>query len=149
MGIELFVPVGQAHQVQGILNRAAPFHAPKLGKDFQVFCSGQVGIKPWRLDQAAHTGQNFLCRSANVLSENVQFAGAGGCQAQEHFHGGGFSGPVATQQAVDAPTPDVDVQVRDAFLTSIDFCQPSRLNDAVIHWQVLLFGCAVIIAPAP
>ena len=36
LGIELFVPVGQAHQVQGILNRAAPFHAPKLGKDFDI-----------------------------------------------------------------------------------------------------------------
>ena len=149
LGIELFVPIGQTNQLQGVLDCVMLFHIPKHRKDFQVFRSGQVWIKSRRLDQAAHTGQNFPGCGADVLTENVQFAGTGGRQAQEHFHGGGFPSSVAAQQAVNPPPPDVNVQVGNAFLASIEFCQSSRLNNTVIHWQYLLVVCDIIIAPSP
>ena len=60
LGKQLFVLVGQAHQIQRVFDCAAVRNSPQGGKNTQVFRACQVGIKAGRLDQAADPRQQLF-----------------------------------------------------------------------------------------
>ena len=49
--------IGQSYQIQSVFDGMIVWYTPQGGKDTQVFCAGQIGIKAWGLDQTANTGQ--------------------------------------------------------------------------------------------
>ena len=54
---ELLIFIGQSYQIQRVFDGMIVWYTPQGGKDTQVFCAGQIGIKAWGLDQSANTGQ--------------------------------------------------------------------------------------------
>ena len=57
---ELFIPVGQSYQIQGVLNSPLIFQSPQGSENAQVLRSRQVGIKAGGFNQAADAGQQLL-----------------------------------------------------------------------------------------
>ena len=111
LGKQFFIPVRQIDDFQSVFDKSGAFQAPQVGKNPKVFRSCQIRIKTRRFDQRADAGQDFLFAAAKRPAPDFYFAGGRGRKAQQHPHGGGFSGAVAAQQSVDAPFLHMDGQI--------------------------------------
>ena len=138
LGVAFLVPVRQVHQLQRPFDVVGALEAPEPGEDLQVLGSGQVGVEPRGLDEAADAGQDALLVSLQRPSEDRHCAGCGGGQPQEHLHGGGLARPVAPQESVDAALLHMEIQVRDADLFPVALGQAFGFDDTVAHKRYLL-----------
>ena len=92
---QLFVPVGEPHHFQRVLDGVGPGCAAQLRKNFKVFCAGQVRVKAGSFDDSPNTGINAFLMAFDVLAEHIHFAGSDRRKAQDHFHDGGFPGSIS------------------------------------------------------
>ena len=79
----------------------------------EVGAAGEVGVRRRVLDDRAHVGQHVAGRPGHPAPEQVDGAGGGQHQAEQHPHRGGLAGAVGAEEAVDVALADVEVDAVD------------------------------------
>ena len=85
----------------------------QAGVQFEVLPDGQFAIEREGLRHIAHPLAGGDILRIDRLAEQPGFAFAGGQQAGEHLHGGGFAAAVGAEEAEDFTARDAEVNVVD------------------------------------
>ncbi len=85
----------------------------QAGVQFEVLPDGQFAIERESLRHIAHPLAGGDIFRVDRLAEQPGFAFAGGQQAGEHLHGGGFAAAVGAEEAEDFTAGDAEVNVVD------------------------------------
>ena len=108
LGKQLFVPVRQVDDFQRSLDVFGAFESSQIGKNLKIFRPCKVRVKSRRFNQGADARQNAFFVAEKRFAENFHIAGRRSGKTQQHPHGGGFSGTVPAQQAIDTPFPHMN-----------------------------------------
>ena len=133
---QLFIPIRQIDDLQRAFDILGAFQSAQIGKDAQVFCPGQIGVEPRRLNQRPNARQNLLLVAAKRLAKQADCTRGRVGQSQKHPHGRCFSGAVAAQQAINAPLAHMDGKVGHTGLRPILFGKAACFNHIIAHVRV-------------
>ena len=124
----------QAHKVQCVLH--STFRQSQNPTDnIEIFPASQVRIKRRGLNKRADLLQNRNPVSRELLSINGKTAFCGSCQAQQHFHSGGFACSVRAEKTINTAFADMKRNMVDRSEVLIFLRQLFR-SDNVIHKNI-------------
>ena len=128
---------GQACQLQGVLHSGGL--KPKDAADqVQIFPACQIAVEGGLFDEGAGLSQNLHPVPGVGHPVNGECADCGAHKPQEHFHGGGLSGPVWPEKSVYSSLPYMKVQPVDGCEISVSLCQFMCLDDRFHSFVCLL-----------
>ena len=118
----------QPDELQRVGN-AAFRQAENSADDLEVFLPGQVAVECGRFNKGADFLQNRHPVGGVRLAVDLKAARSRMRQAEEHLHGGGFSRAVWAEKPVNAPFPDMQIQIGNRREVPVRFGQVLCLND--------------------